>query len=110
MTIKRDIDEGDFESKKEYVEELKTLSTPVDAPYYPGKKDELWWVLIGDASQDKVLSIKKINSVYNLAQINTSIAIDLDDFEKGKVELQAYLICDSYFGCDLEKKLNVTVQ
>lgn len=103
LTIKRDIDEADFESKEEYLQELKSVSRPVDASLYPSKKDEIWWVLIGDKTEDRVLSIKKINNVYNLAEINTSVAVDMDGYDQGAKELQVYFICDSYYGCDLEK-------
>ena len=83
LTIKRDIDVADFESKEEYLQELKSVSRPVDASLYPSKKDEIWWVLIGDKTQDRVLSIKKINTVYNLSEINTSVAVDMDGYDQG---------------------------
>tara|TARA_B110000285_G_C14823713_1_gene467700 strand:+ start:558 stop:680 length:123 start_codon:yes stop_codon:yes gene_type:complete len=37
------------------------------------------------------------------------VDFDMDGYKKGTHELQAYLICDSYIGCDLEKKFNVIV-
>ena len=95
LTARRDIDEGDFETKEEYLEELKTFASSVDAPYYPNKKEENWWLVIG--GNNKILGIKKITTLNKKQSVSVSMA-----WEKGS---KAYLICDSYMGCDLEKKL-----
>lgn len=95
LTARRDIDEADFETKEEYLEELKTFTAPVNAPYYPNRKEENWWLVIGAAN--KILGIKKITTLNKKPAVTVSMG-----WERGA---KAYLICDSYMGCDLEKKL-----
>ena len=95
LTIRRDIDEADFESKEEYLEELKTFAQPVDAPYCPLRKEENWWLVIGSAN--KLLGIKKVTTLSKKPAVIQTMA-----WEKGA---KAFLICDSYMGCDIEKKL-----
>jgi pre-mRNA-splicing helicase BRR2 len=38
------------------------FSQPVKAQYYPGEKDEQWWVLVGRPKLNKLYSIKKITT------------------------------------------------
>jgi pre-mRNA-splicing helicase BRR2 len=95
ITIRRDIDEADFETKEEYLEELKTFTHPVDAPYYPQRKEENWWLVIGNAN--KLLGIKKVTTLNKKPSVTHTMTWEKD--------AKAYLICDSYMGCDLEKKL-----
>lgn len=109
VEIRRDIDEEDFETHEEYLEELKSFACPVNAPYYPTKKDEVWWIIIGNPSKNKILAIKKITTMQNKASISQSLELDFENYQQGTYNLQAYLICDSYVGCDLEKKLQVVI-
>ncbi len=41
-------------------EELKVFADPVYAQYYPGEKEEQWWIVIGRPKLNKLLAIKKI--------------------------------------------------
>lgn len=87
MIVRRDIDESDFESKQEYLDELKAFNCPVDAPLYPWSKDENWWVIIGDSKQNKILAIKKITNMQTKASITQSLELDLENFKAGSYDL-----------------------
>ena len=60
VTLRRDIQEDDFENREEYLEELKVFKEPVKARFYPKSKEENWWIIAGHVSSGKLLSIKKI--------------------------------------------------
>ena len=117
VMIRRDIDEADFSSKEEYLEELKTFAQPVDAPLYPLQKDENWWVLVGQPSANRLLSIKKITSMQQKASLTQTLALQIhkkfllsekaENQKRKVIDLKVYLICDSYIGCDLEKSVQI---
>lgn len=75
VTIRRDIDEADFSSREEYLEELKIFAQPVDSRLYPLQKDENWWVLVGQPSTNRLLSIKKITNMQLKATITQTLAL-----------------------------------
>jgi hypothetical protein len=33
---------------------------PVDAPLFPGRKDENWWLVVGDPASNSLLAIKRV--------------------------------------------------
>ncbi len=33
---------------------------PVDAPRFPGRKDENWWLVVGDTANNTLLAIKRV--------------------------------------------------
>ncbi|KAF0701712.1 Aste57867_7878 [Aphanomyces stellatus] len=78
----------------------------VQAQYNPFEKVENWWAVIGDASSNALLSIKRI-------PLQKEAAIRLEftaPSTPGTYKYSLYLICDSYTGADLENELTITVQ
>ncbi|KAM0747473.1 Sec63-domain-containing protein [Meredithblackwellia eburnea MCA 4105] len=91
VTLERDIDEED------------ETNQPVPAPFYPVKKIENWWVVIGEPSTKQLLSIKKVT-------VTRRLAVKLDvTLPKGSHNLRIYFISDSFMGCDQEHELEVSV-
>lgn len=45
---------------------------PVTAPHYPGRKDENWWLVLGDPKKGTLLAIKRIT-----LQRKTRVKLDL---------------------------------
>ena len=41
-------------------EDLKRFAQPVQAQFYPGEKEEQWWVIVGRPKINKLLAIKKV--------------------------------------------------
>lgn len=79
---------------------------PVVAPFYPGKKDEGWWVVVGDAKTKSLAAIKR-TSLQKRAQIK----LDFSAPEKpGDYEYTIYLMCDAYAGCDQEFQFKLKVE
>ena len=50
-------------------EALQVFNRPVYAQYYPEKKSEEWWVVVGHSQTGKLLAIKKITNFKAQASI-----------------------------------------
>ena len=92
------------------------------APFYPGKRDEGWWLVIGEQKTNTLLAIKHVSF-----QQKKKIALELvpqkvccffvifSDFTKikmfkvGETKFVLYMMCDAYAGCDQEYELNLNV-
>jgi len=81
------------------------VTGPVIAPLFPQKREENWWVVIGDTKTNTLLSIKRLT-------LNQKAKIKLD-FTAPSVansySYTLYLMSDAYLGCDQEYKLNFNV-
>jgi len=75
---------------------------PITAPYYPRRKDEAWWLMVG--AGEILLAIKRfvVEEVANL-----SVGVDVEGV--GKIPVKVYLICDSYVGADQEFDLFLNI-
>ncbi|KAG7669172.1 hypothetical protein KSW81_007332 [Nannochloris sp. 'desiccata'] len=78
---------------------------PVDAPRFPGRKDENWWLVVGDPASNSLLAIKRI-ALQRKAKAKLEFAAPAS---AGKKELTLFLMCDSYMGCDQEFELELNV-
>ncbi|KAF1790439.1 Immunoglobulin E-set [Phytophthora cactorum] len=83
------------QDEEEEQDEDKELGL-VNACHYPVKKAENWWVVLGDAKKNTLLSIKRVPFASARANL-------------GAHTFQLYVICDGYAGCDLENEVKITV-
>ena len=65
------------------------------APRFPKEKEEGWWLVIGDASTNSLISIKRIT-----LQLKAKVKLDFVAPEPGEYAYKLYLMSDSYLGCD----------
>lgn len=79
---------------------------PVDAPLYPGRKDENWWLVVGDVNGNQLFAIKRIA----LQKTSTAKLQFAAPEITGKVELTLFLMCDSYLGCDQEFEFTLDIK
>ena len=80
---------------------------PADAPLYPGRKEENWWLVVGDPGSNTLLAIKRV-------ALGRKARVKLDFLAPGATEpeikmLTLFLMCDSYLGCDQEFELALEV-
>eukprot|EP00871_Galdieria_phlegrea_P002639 jgi/Galph1/3376/GphlegSOOS_G2035.1 len=80
------------------------------APLFPEKKEEGWWLLIGQRqdinnSQPSLVAIKRV-----VIRSTTQVKLEWTAPEEpGSYEYILYLICDSYLGVDQEETISVQV-
>jgi len=78
---------------------------PVDAPRYPGRKDENWWLVVGDPSTNTLYAIKRV-----ALGMKSKVKLDfMAPSAPGEVELTLFFMCDSYMGCDQEFEIPLNV-
>ena len=80
------------------------VTGPVVAPFFPNKREEGWWVVIGDPKANSLLSIKRLT-----LQQKAKFMLDFIAPKPGKYSYVLYFMSDSYLGCDQEYKFSVDV-
>ena len=77
--------------------------TTVHAPFYPLKKMENWWLVVGDESTKNLLAIKRVTIGKKL-----ETKLEFVPTRVGEQELTLYLMCDSYVGVDQDPTFKIT--
>ncbi|XP_055378712.1 U5 small nuclear ribonucleoprotein 200 kDa helicase [Condylostylus longicornis] len=80
------------------------VTGPVIAPFFPQKREEGWWVVIGDPKTNSLLSIKRLT-----LQQKARVKLDFVAPSPGRHEYTLYFMSDSYLGCDQEYKFEIDV-
>uniref|UniRef100_A0AC34R1E7 SEC63 domain-containing protein n=1 Tax=Panagrolaimus sp. JU765 TaxID=591449 RepID=A0AC34R1E7_9BILA len=80
------------------------FAPPVVAPFYPVKKDEGWWLVVGEPETNLLCSIKRVT-----INATAAAALEFNPTEPGKHKYKLYFICDSYLGADQEFDFTVRV-
>lgn len=71
----------------------------------PQKREEGWWLVVGDKKTNTLISIKRV-----ALQSEAQVTLEFSKPEKpGHYEYTLYLMSDSYTGCDQENELKFTV-
>jgi pre-mRNA-splicing helicase BRR2 len=96
VVLQRDEEEG--------AEEGAPLA-PVIAPFFPQRKDEAWWLAVGDPEQNKLLAIKRV-ALQNQAEVR----LEFNAPANGQHSLKLYFMCDSFMGCDQEYNFELQVE
>ncbi|KAI1872568.1 hypothetical protein JX265_005448 [Neoarthrinium moseri] len=79
------------------VEEDEEVDTTVHAPFYPTKKMENWWLVVGEESTKTLLAIKRVTIGRQL-----KVKLEYTVPTPGKHDLKLFLMSDSYSGVDQE--------
>lgn len=95
IKLERDIDDDDMADTE--------IDLTVQAPFYPSKKTENWWVIIGDEASKTLLAIKRVTIAKKL-----EMKLEFVVPTPGEHELKCYLMCDSYVGVDQDPSFKVT--
>ncbi|KAJ8921892.1 hypothetical protein NQ315_008525 [Exocentrus adspersus] len=80
------------------------VSGPVIAPFFPQKREEGWWVVIGDPKTNSLLSIKRLT-----LQQKARVKLDFVAPSPGHHNYTLYFMSDAYLGCDQEYKFSIDV-
>lgn len=92
VSLARELDEGE------------TVGV-VEAPFFPKPKPEGWWVIIGDATANRLYAIKKVT----VAGAQTQAKLAFVAPEAGQHALKLFVLCDAYVGADQEYDLPLSV-
>lgn len=84
--------------------EAEEAPGPVIAPNYPKRKDEGWWLVVGDTKKNALVSIKRVP-----LQVRSKVKLDFVAPEQGEYDYVLYFMCDSYLGCDQEYEFHLSV-
>ena len=95
VKITREVDDED---------ESTDVDTTVHAPFYPVKKMENWWLVVGEESSKTLLAIKRITIGRSL-----NVKLEYTVPTPGEHELKLFLMSDSYSGVDQDPSFSVTV-
>lgn len=63
---------------------------------FPGRKDENWWLVVGDPKSNTLLAIKR-QALQKKGRAKLDITAPTTP---GTHHLTLYFMCDSYMGCD----------
>jgi pre-mRNA-splicing helicase BRR2 len=85
-------------------EGLADVDTTVHAPFYPAKKMENWWLVVGEESTKTLLAIKRITIGKRL-----NLRLEYTVPTPGEHELKLFLMSDSYVGVDQDPSFKVMV-
>jgi len=72
---------------------------------YPQVKAEGWWLVLGDANKNELVSIKRVAMKADVMQVPLSFQAP----KEGNYAYKLYLMSDSYIGVDQEFPVNMTV-
>lgn len=78
----------------------------VMAPLFPQKREENWWVVIGDTKSNTLLSIKRLTLIQK-----AKVKLDYNaPNNHGSHSYVLYLMSDAYMGCDQEYKFQINIR
>ncbi|KAL8914049.1 MAG: hypothetical protein Q9171_001300 [Xanthocarpia ochracea] len=83
-------------------EEDQEPDTTVHAPFYPQRKTENWWLLVGEEKTKNLLAIKRVTIGRRL-----DMKLEFVVPSAGKHDLKLFLMCDSYVGVDQDPEFTV---
>lgn len=77
-------------------------NTTVHAPFFPQKKVEAWWLVVGEESSKNLIAIKRITLLRSL-----EVRLEFVVPTAGKHDLKLYLMSDCYLGVDQDPSFTV---
>ncbi|CAF3825762.1 unnamed protein product [Adineta steineri] len=101
---KEDISSGSTVNVNVSLERADEVSGPVIAPLFPQKREEGWWLVIGELKTNALISIKRLT-----LQQKADVVLDFTAPSAGTHNYILYFMSDAYMGCDHEYKFSIDV-
>ena len=101
---KEDISAGGSVNVNVNLERADELTGPVIAPLFPQKRDEGWWLVVGETKTNALISIKRLT-----LQQKAQAVLDFVAPAAGTHHYILYFMSDAYMGCDHEYKFSLDV-
>ena len=97
---------GDVIQLQVNLERAEFLGLEVIAPFFPKKREEGWWLVIGDIPNNVIKVIKRVN-----LSSKSRIKLEFDSpSASGTYPFTLYLMSDSYLGTDQEYEFSLTIK
>ncbi|XP_019848948.1 PREDICTED: U5 small nuclear ribonucleoprotein 200 kDa helicase-like [Amphimedon queenslandica] len=87
-------------------EDEEEVSPFVIAPFFPQRREEGWWIVIGDPKTNSLISIKRL-TLQTKARVKLEFTAPL---ATGSYNYTLYFMCDAYMGCDQEYAIKINVK
>ncbi|XP_055517961.1 U5 small nuclear ribonucleoprotein 200 kDa helicase [Leucoraja erinacea] len=87
------------------LEREEEVTGPVIAPLFPQKREEGWWVVVGDPKSNSLISIKRLT-----LQQKAKVKLDFLAPAPSAQHYTLYFMSDAYMGCDQEYKFSIDVK
>ncbi|KAJ4295696.1 Pre-mRNA-splicing helicase BRR2 [Collariella sp. IMI 366227] len=84
------------------LDEDEEFDPTVHAPFYPGRKTESWWLVVGEERSKSLLAVKRVSFAREL-----SLRLEYTVPTAGRHALKLFLMSDSYVGVDQEPGFEV---
>ncbi|KAK3934484.1 pre-mRNA splicing helicase [Diplogelasinospora grovesii] len=85
-------------------DEDEEFDPTVHAPFYPARKTENWWLVVGEEATKTLLAIKRVTIGQKL-----NVRLEFTVPTPGNHDLKLFLMSDSYVGVDQEPSFSVQV-
>ena len=82
----------------------RTLSDLNNFPLILQRREEGWWLVVGEPKSNSLISIKRLS-----LQQKTKVKLDFVAPTPGRHQYTLFFMSDSYMGCDQEYKLSFDV-
>ncbi|XP_072177738.1 U5 small nuclear ribonucleoprotein 200 kDa helicase-like [Diadema setosum] len=102
---KEDLESGSPVVVMVTLEREDEVTGPVIAPLFPQKREEGWWVVIGDTKTNSLISIKRLT-----LQHKAKVKLDFVAPSPGVHHYTIYYMSDAYMGCDQEYQFDIDVK
>ncbi|KAI6657806.1 U5 small nuclear ribonucleoprotein [Oopsacas minuta] len=97
---------GDMILLQVSLERAEFIGLNVIAPFFPKKREEGWWLVVGDIAKNIIKVIKRVNLT-----MKSKIRLEFDSpSTPGKYPFTLYLMSDSYLGTDQEYEFTLIIQ
>ncbi len=101
---KDDITSGSTVNVNVALERVDEVSGPVAAQLFPQKREEGWWLVVGEVESNALISIKRLT-----LQQQAQIILDFTAPSAGTHNYTLYFMSDAYMGCDHEYTFSLEV-
>uniref|UniRef100_A0A5K3EYY4 Helicase ATP-binding domain-containing protein n=1 Tax=Mesocestoides corti TaxID=53468 RepID=A0A5K3EYY4_MESCO len=108
ISSKTQVRSGDTISVNVNIERDEANAGPVLSPFFPQKREEGWWLVVGEVKTNSLLAIKRLT----LAK-STKVRLELtvpSSQSGGRHEYTLFFMSDAYMGCDQEYRFTLDVR
>ncbi|OAA63683.1 pre-mRNA splicing factor [Niveomyces insectorum RCEF 264] len=105
MMLKIKLEREGVDDDDDNEEDNKAFDDSVHCPFFPGKRLERWWLVVGEERTKALLAVRRVTIGRTAQQVRMPVELP----EAGEHTFKLYLMSDSYVGVDQDPSFTVTV-